>query len=254
MRSPASLLVPGLALVVLATGAGRAAADIRSECREGALAEFSACLEAAEREADEALAAVVAVFREEQAAAGNGQRAEWSFSRAQQAFELFRDLDCELAALHASGLEAIDARRACWVDHTRERIRALEALMVEMPTDPGPRRHENRIEGGVWLVEDIEARGVMDYLQTTLQVSGDGAVSGFGGCNRYFGEAEIDGDKIRFGALGSTPMACPEAIMDQENRFFAALELVRYWRVEPTGLLHLLDDDGATIMRLSRQS
>ncbi|MEZ5863632.1 MAG: META domain-containing protein [Geminicoccaceae bacterium] len=248
MRSPASLL--GLALAALA--ASPAAADIRSECWEGSAAEFSACLEAAESEADAALAAVVAVFREEQAAASVGQRAEWAFRRAQQAFELFRDLDCEVVGLQSQGLEAIDARRACWVDHTRERIQVLETLMTEMPTGPMAHRYEDRIEGGPWLVEDIQARGVMDYLQTTLQVSSGGGVSGFGGCNRYFGEAEIDGDKIRFGALGSTRMACPEAIMDQESRFFAALELVRFWRVEPTGLLHLLDKDGTTIIRLSR--
>ena len=251
MRSPASLFLPGLVLAALAAGAGPATAgDIRSECWEGSAAEFSACLEAAER-ADAALAAVVAVFREEQAAASVGQRAEWAFRRAQQAFELFRDLDCEVVG-SSQGLEAIDARRACWVDHTRERIQVLETLMTEMPTGPMAHRYEDRIEGGPWLVEDIQARGVMDYLQTTLQVSSGGGVSGFGGCNRYFGEAEIDGDKIRFGALGSTRMACPEAIMDQESRFFAALELVRFWRVEPTGLLHLLDKDGTTIIRLSR--
>ena len=81
-----------------------------------------------------------------------------------------------------------------------------------------------------------------------------GGVSGFGGCNRYFGDAEIDGDKIRFGALGATRMACPAAVMDQESRFLAALELVRRWRVEPTGLLHLLDEDGVTVVRFSRQS
>jgi len=49
-------------------------------------------------------------------------------------------------------------------------------------------------------------------------------------------------------------MACPEAVMDQESRFLAALELVRRWRVEATGLLHLLDENGVTIIRLSRQS
>lgn len=263
MRSPASAFVSGLALAALAAGAGPAAANgIRSVCSEGAAAEFSACLEAAESEAEAALAAVVAAFGEAQAANGgapDGQRGARAFRRAQQAFELFRDLDCELVAMQAVGPEAggfdrIDARRACWIDHTRERTLELETMMAELPAGPRARVLEERIEGGTWLVEDIQSRGVMDYLQTTLQVANDGGVSGFGGCNRYFGDAEIDGDQIRFGALGSTRMACPEAVMDQESRFFAALELVRRWRVEPTGLLHLLDNDGDTIVRLSRQS
>jgi len=122
------------------------------------------------------------------------------------------------------------------------------------PATAGDIRSDNRIEGGTWLAEDIQSRGAMDYLQTTLQVTSGGGVSGFGGCNRYFGDAEIDGDKIRFGALGATRMACPAAVMDQESRFLAALELVRRWRVEPTGLLHLLDEDGVTVVRFSRQS
>ncbi len=258
MRSPARFFLPGLALAALAAGAGpAAAADIRSECREGSAVEFGACLEAAESEADAALAAVVAAFREAEEASGGGQagqRGEQAFRRAQQAFELYRDLDCELVGLRTTGLDRIDARRACWVDHTRERTQDLETLMAELPTGPTARLLEERIEGGTWLVEDIQSRGVMDYLQTTLQVSNGGGVSGFGGCNRYFGDAEIDGEEIRFGALGSTRMACPEAVMDQESRFFAALELVRRWRVEPTGLLHLLDSEGATIIRLSRQA
>lgn len=263
MRSPVSFLLPGLVLAALVAGAGPAAADgIRSVCSEGSAAELGACLEAAESEADAALAAVVAAFREAQGSSGGGrggQRAARAFRRAQQAFELFRDLDCELVAVRAvgpeaGGLDRIDARRACWVDHTRERTRELETMMAELPAGPRARVLEERIEGGAWLVEDIQSRGVLDYLQTTLQIANDGGVSGFGGCNRYFGDAEIDGDQIRFGALGSTRMACPEAVMDQESRFFAALELVRRWRVEPTGLLHLLDDEGATIVRLSRQS
>lgn len=263
MRSPASAFVAGLALAGLVASIGPAAADgIRGVCSEGSVAEFGACLEAAESEADAALAAVVAAFRDAQGSsdgAPGGQRAARAFQRAQQAFELFRDLDCELVAMRAGGpqggrLDRIDARRACWIDHTRDRTLELETLMAELPAGPSARVVEERIEGGTWLVEDIQSRGVLDYLQTTLQIAGDGGVSGFGGCNRYFGDAEIDGDQIRFGALGSTRMACPAAVMDQESRFFAALELVRRWRVEPTGLLHLLDNEGATVIRLSLQS
>lgn len=261
MRRRASvLLVLGLAAAALAAGVGPATADALDECWEQAETrlELGLCLEAAEAEAAEALAAVDKALDAAEAAIDNRlgrHEASRALERSRLAFELFRDLDCELVGLQAgSGTGAGDFRRACWIDRTRQRTLELETLVENMSGNPEASLPEGRIEGGTWLAEDIQSRGVMDYLQTTLEVSGGGEVTGTGGCNNYFGEADIDGDRIRFGALGSTRMACPEAVMDQESRYFAALELVRRWRVEPTGLLHLLDEDGVTVVRFSRQS
>ena len=260
MRRPASALILGPALVVMASGAGPALAGALDDCWAQAenRIELNLCLESAEEDAaagldaiDEALAKAQSTFDELQ----GGHRAGDALERSRLAFRLYRELDCDLVALQAgSGTGAGDFRRACWIDRTRQRINDLETVLDDLPTDPEASFPEARIEGGTWLVEDIQSRGVMDYLQTTLRVSGGGEVTGTGGCNSYFGSADIDGDRIRFGALGSTRMACPEAIMDQESRFFAALELVRHWRVDPAGHLHLMDEDGATVVRLSRQS
>ncbi len=78
-------------------------------------------------------------------------------------------------------------------------------------------------------------------------------VTGMGGCNNFFGSVKIDGNAIEFGPLGATRKACGEAIDDQESRFFQALEKVRSFELDQ-GLLFLLDNDGAQVLRLSRKS
>ncbi len=105
---------------------------------------------------------------------------------------------------------------------------------------------------GRWLAEDIRGGGVIDNLQTVLEISADGVVTGSGGCNRLRGQAAISGARLIFGAIAGTRMACPPAIMDQESKFLSALEVVRSFRVDPQQhKLFLLDAAGQTVMRLS---
>ena len=69
--------------------------------------------------------------------------------------------------------------------------------------------------------------------------------------NRYNGQATIDGNTISFGPLATTRRAGPPALMDQESKFLRALETVKSFRVEESGLLFLLNDAGDTVIRLS---
>jgi heat shock protein HslJ len=106
---------------------------------------------------------------------------------------------------------------------------------------------------GKWLAEDIDGGGVIDRLQTTLEIRDDGIVTGMGGCNRYAGSANVDGNGIKFLPMASTRMACSAAVMRQESRFHAALEKVRSWRIdEPRQKLILLDGGGFEMMRFSK--
>ena len=104
-----------------------------------------------------------------------------------------------------------------------------------------------------WLAEDIKNGGVIDDLQTTLTIGPDNQASGNGGCNGFGGAYTLEGDKLTFGDLASTMMACAPAIMDQERKFFDALAEVRTWRLnDGTGILYLGNDQGADILRFSR--
>jgi heat shock protein HslJ len=75
-----------------------------------------------------------------------------------------------------------------------------------------------------WLLEDLSGNGVVEHARATLAFPEPGKVAGNGSCNRFFGTAEIHGDAIKFGAMGSTRMACPEAIMNQEAKYLEELQ------------------------------
>lgn len=118
-------------------------------------------------------------------------------------------------------------------------------------------RVSGRAEGsaspaGKWLAEDILGGGVIDRLQTTLEIAADGTVSGYGGCNRFRGKATVEGNRISFGPLAGTRMACTPAAMDQEHKFHQALSAVKSFRVQPRERkLILLDSDGKPVVRLA---
>lgn len=119
------------------------------------------------------------------------------------------------------------------------------AEAISAASDGGP--------DGRWLVEDIDGRGVIDNLQTVLELA-DGQVSGSGGCNRVGGTASMDGAALSFGDLFSTEMACAPAIMDQEAKFLDALGRVASYRLDTErDKLILVDAAGNDIMVLAGQ-
>ncbi len=83
--------------------------------------------------------------------------------------------------------------------------------------------------GTTWLAEEIDGAGVLEEVRSTLTFSSLEQAAGDTCCNRYFGSLTLEGDGIRFGPLGSTRMACPPPVMEQEIRFTSALERVRRW-------------------------
>lgn len=107
-------------------------------------------------------------------------------------------------------------------------------------------------DGSTWLVEDIRGRGAPDNVQTTLSVSADGAAAGSTGCNRFRGQAVVDGATLRFGPLATTRRACAPAVADQEKKFLRALERVRFARFDGSRLL-LLSKSGAILLTLTRK-
>jgi heat shock protein HslJ len=103
-----------------------------------------------------------------------------------------------------------------------------------------------------WWVEDIDGKGVIDMSHTTLQFLEQGGVVGDTGCNSYRGSAEVSGTSISFGPMAGTRKACAPSLMDQEMKFYQAIEKVVSWEVADTGLLHLRDANGKTVMRAWR--
>lgn len=55
---------------------------------------------------------------------------------------------------------------------------------------------------------------------------------GFAGCNHYFSQYELNGSSLKFGLIGATRRACPDAESNIEWDFFAALEKTSAWEIK----------------------
>lgn len=118
------------------------------------------------------------------------------------------------------------------------------------PAAPEPPAPPARLAGTAWLAEDIDGKGVVDRAQSTIEFIDDRRVAGSLGCNRYTGSYSADATGMRFDRLASTRRTCPEALMEQEARFSAALGATRGFRFDRRGAMTLLDADGRTRARL----
>jgi len=73
-------------------------------------------------------------------------------------------------------------------------------------------------------------------------------VTGYAGCNRFFGGYSLEGDALTFGLIGATKMACPDLEEGVETEFFKILDATRRWEIVD-GTLRLLNGD-AVLARL----
>ena len=98
---------------------------------------------------------------------------------------------------------------------------------------------DQALEGTSWQVMSYNnGKGGVTSLIIGTEISAnfgeDGQLTGNSGCNSYFAEYVADGDNIRIGTAGSTEMAClePEGLMEQEQRYLAALETAAAYKIE----------------------
>jgi heat shock protein HslJ len=74
-------------------------------------------------------------------------------------------------------------------------------------------------------------------------------VSGFAGCNNFFGSYELDGSSLKFGPLGATRMFCEGLSGEVEIRFMQALEQTRAWELRDSTLF--LQKDSEVLARFA---
>jgi heat shock protein HslJ len=111
------------------------------------------------------------------------------------------------------------------------------------------------LEGTLWVLDAyLNSQGeLVDVLPDTEVTAKfqDGQVTGKAGCNNYFGSYESDGSSLTLGAMGMTEMFCaPEALMDQESAYLAALESAASYRIAD-GELQVASADGETVLTFS---
>jgi len=107
------------------------------------------------------------------------------------------------------------------------------------------------LEGGPWLVEDINGGGVPDGVRVDATFEpGDhdtSVVFGASGCNRFRGAWKQTGATVKFGPLAGTMMMCEPAKMDTESKFLKTMEAVTTVSFDATGAALLKAPDGRSI-------
>ena len=72
-----------------------------------------------------------------------------------------------------------------------------------------------KLIGPLWMLLGYGDAGnptvVEPGTKVTVQFAEDGSLSGFSGCNSFFGPYKLNVDEIKIGPLGSTMMACEKA-------------------------------------------
>jgi len=104
-----------------------------------------------------------------------------------------------------------------------------------------------QLVGPLWLLlgygDALNPTVVETGVTVTVQFMKDGSLSGFGGCNNFFGSYQLTGDEIKIDPLGSTMMACEKG-MNQEAVVLQALEKATKVTFTSTGRLEIVYDPG----------
>lgn len=107
----------------------------------------------------------------------------------------------------------------------------------------------SRLTGAEWTVTEIAGQPAAGLRPVTLRFAGSGRTGGQGPCNAYGGDWRLIGERLAFGRLFSTMMACPEPAMTQERALFRILETASAWRIGEQGGLVIEGEAGALVAR-----
>ena len=111
---------------------------------------------------------------------------------------------------------------------------AAAALLVTMAAC-GSAAQDKTLEGTTWKLAQmgsIPATAInqeADFFTLEFNAA-DTMVAGRTNCNRFFGKYELKGQKLSFGNLGMTRMACPD--MQYEDAFVKMLDEVDGYEIK----------------------
>ncbi len=112
-----------------------------------------------------------------------------------------------------------------------------------------------QISGPTWQLAQINNQGAVSSLPAGVEISAqfvDNRVSGSAGCNQYFADYQLIGDRLSFNGIGSTKMFCgePEGVMEQEALFLQALEKAARFEIREQSL-KVFDAEGGELLQFS---
>ena len=98
-----------------------------------------------------------------------------------------------------------------------------------------------------YQVEWIGERPLIDRSMLTLTLGDNNQASGLAGCNNWMAEYQLSGDRLSLDNIATTRKLCAPALMEQEQRFLAALATVQRWEFAEHQQLLLWPEQGAAI-------
>jgi len=116
---------------------------------------------------------------------------------------------------------------------------APDAATAAAPEPPPPAGPAAALVGTEWRLADIGGQpapaGAESARHPGFTLLAEGRkVQGSAGCNRMTGTYQLDGQKLKFGPLATTRMACPA--METETAFLRALEATTRYEVSGSSL------------------
>ena len=94
------------------------------------------------------------------------------------------------------------------------------------------------LEDTTWVLESYGEQGSLQAVLEDTEITAffDSAkeqVAGSASCNRYFAGYEINKNELTIiPPIGSTRMACPEPVMEQEQQYFSLLETTETFQIQ----------------------
>jgi heat shock protein HslJ len=114
-----------------------------------------------------------------------------------------------------------------------------------------PARAET-LAGSEWRPTEIRGAPVAPAVEVFVRFEAAGRLQGHGGCNRFFGDWQTNGEQLAIGPIGATLMACGAATMALEQPFLEALRAATRWHRTGTELV-LSDSAGQPLLHLSQR-
>ena len=104
------------------------------------------------------------------------------------------------------------------------------------------------LSGTTWELASLSGSDLLPGTSITLEFT-DEEVSGFAGCNNYWGSYQVSGSSLTFSDPYRTEIGCPEplGVLEQEGDYLAALNVADSYRL--TGnQLEILNDSGGQLL------
>ena len=101
-----------------------------------------------------------------------------------------------------------------------------------------------------WKLTELEGNPVVtpeNQREMKITLRGENKVTGFGGCNSFFGSYEHDETTLSYSQLAATRMFCADS-MDKESLFIKSLQVVKTYKIIGQAL-QLFDAEGRLLAR-----